>query len=229
MIDPLQLRWFDHWLKGIDSGLLDAPAVGLFEMGGAGWRGFDQLARSRAQAVYLTSGGRAGLDLADGTMAPEPAAAGEDVIVYDPWRPTPSAGGHAAYPPGPVDRRAVDARSDVLTYTTPPLSEDLHLAGDVAAELYVAADQPSFDISAVLSELRPDGRVFNLTEGYARSTRATAPLASQCARPAPVSPPARRCASRSRRAASRRIRSTPATARRRSSRASSTSASSPSS
>jgi uncharacterized protein len=176
LIDPLQLRWFDHWLKGIDSGLLDAPAVGLFEMGGVGWRGFDHWPDPEPQAVYLTSGGRAGLDLADGAMAPEPAAPGEDVIVYDPWRPTPSAGGHAAYPPGPVDRRAVDSRSDVLTFTTPPLSEDVHLAGDVAAELYVAADQPSFDISAVLSELRPDGRVVNLTEGYARLDAPAAPL-----------------------------------------------------
>ncbi|MGE5146284.1 MAG: CocE/NonD family hydrolase, partial [Candidatus Eiseniibacteriota bacterium] len=176
LIDPLQLRWFDHWLKGIDTGLLDGPAVGLFEMGGEGWRGFHGWPDPEPEAFHLTSSGRASLDLADGTMAPEPARPGEDVIVYDPWRPTPSAGGHIAYPPGPVDRRAVDARSDVLTYTTPPLSDDLHLAGDVAAELHVAADQPSFDVSAVLSEVRADGRVLNLTEGYARVGAAAAPL-----------------------------------------------------
>jgi hypothetical protein len=186
VIDPLQLRWFDQWLKDIDSGLLDGPPVKLFEMGGDGWLGFGTWPDPDPQPFYLASNGRAGLDPDDGVLALDPAAAGEDIVVYDPWRPTPSAGGHAAYPPGPVDRRVVDARSDVLTFTTPPLAEDLRLAGDVAAELYVAADQPSFDVSAVLSEVRPDGRVLNLTEGYARVDEPAVPVAvamrATCAR-----------------------------------------------
>jgi uncharacterized protein len=52
----------------------------------------------------------------------------------------------------------------------------MHLAGDVAAELFVAADQPSFDLSAVLSEVRTDGRVINLTEGYARVDDGRSPV-----------------------------------------------------
>jgi putative CocE/NonD family hydrolase len=80
----------------------------------------------------------------------------------------------------------VEARSDVLTYTTAPLTEDLHLAGDVSAELYAAADQPSFDLCAVLSEIRPDGRVLNLTEGYARIDDGRSPISislrATCAR-----------------------------------------------
>jgi len=173
-IDQLQLRWFDHWLKGIDTGLLAEPPSGFSR-----WA-----ARARLPAwperppriLHLTSAGRAGLDPAEGKLVEALPPSGEDALVYDPWRPTPSSGGHAAYPPGPSDRRTIDARSDVLTYTTPALEADLHLAGDVAAELFIAADQPSFDVSAVLAEVRPDGRVVNLTEGYARLDHAAAPI-----------------------------------------------------
>ncbi|MBV8538508.1 MAG: CocE/NonD family hydrolase, partial [Alphaproteobacteria bacterium] len=86
------------------------------------------------------------------------------------------AGGHAAHPLGPMDRHSIDARSDVLTFTTPLLEQDLSLAGDVAAELFVTADQPSFDVSAVLSEVRADGRVLNLTEGYVRVDDGRSPV-----------------------------------------------------
>ena len=66
------------------------------------------------------------------------------------------------------DRADVDNRHDVLTYTTAPLDAPLTLAGDVALSLAVRADQPSFDVSAVLSRVTPDGRAFNLTQGYRR-------------------------------------------------------------
>jgi uncharacterized protein len=174
-IDQLQLRWFDYWLKGIDTGVLAEPEVRLFEMGGA-WRDFTRWPEGERRSFYLASAGRAGLDPAEGNLASSPADDAEDPIVFDPWRPTPSSGGHKAYPLGPADRRAVDARSDVLTYTMPPLDCDLRIAGEPALELFVTADQPSFDVSVVLSEKRTDGRVINLTEGYARIDRPRVPL-----------------------------------------------------
>jgi putative CocE/NonD family hydrolase len=95
-------------------------------------------------------------------------AADEDYVVFDPWRPTPSVGGHAGHPAGPVDRTATDARSDVLSFTSPPLDADLHLAGDVSARLAIGADAASFDVHAVLSEMPAGGGVFELTSGHRR-------------------------------------------------------------
>ncbi len=63
----------------------------------------------------------------------------------------------------------VDARGDVLTYTTPPLGRDLHLAGDVTATLDATADAASFDLHAILSELPASGGVFELASGYCRA------------------------------------------------------------
>jgi putative CocE/NonD family hydrolase len=165
-IDQLQLRWFDHWLRGIDTGLLEEPPVALFELGG-GWRHFEAMPAASPRQWAIASSGRAGMSEADGVLGSDPGDA-TDVIVFDPWRPTPSTGGHAGHPAGPIDRQVTDARSDVLTYTTGPLAEALRLAGPVAAVLDVSADSPSFDLHAVLSEVLPDGRVFELASGYRR-------------------------------------------------------------
>jgi uncharacterized protein len=173
-MDHLQLRWFDHWLKGRDTGVLQEPPVRLFEMGG-GWRDFPSWPGGQ-QVFHLTSSGRAGLDLAEGRLVEKPGGDAEDVFVYDPWRPTPSSGGHKAYPPGPVDRRFLDLRNDTLTFTTAPLEQEMRLAGDVAATLFVSADQPSFDVAAILSVVHTDGKVINLTEGYARIDDSRSPV-----------------------------------------------------
>jgi putative CocE/NonD family hydrolase len=166
-IDLLQLRWFDHWLKGVDTGLLREKPLRLFEMGG-GWRDFDAWPAPTPQPFYLRSSGRAMLAPRDGALADEPSSGDEDCIVMDPWRPTPSHGGHAGHPGGPLDRAAIDARADVATYTTPLLARDLRLAGDVTAEIFCAADQPSHDLSLALSDVAPDGRVIPLAQTHAR-------------------------------------------------------------
>jgi putative CocE/NonD family hydrolase len=111
-----------------------------------------------------------------------------DVLVHDPWRPVPALGGHAAIPAGVFERSHLDLRSDILTYTTQPLAADLHLAGDAIVEIFCSADQPSYDLCAVLSQVYPDGQVYNLTQGYVHCRAETNPtpikiqLQATCAR-----------------------------------------------
>lgn len=176
-IDALQIRWFDHWLKGIDTGILNEPAVTLYEIGGGRWRSYDGWPDGEGMSLHLVSDGKA--NVTDGWLAPDPALGRTtDPVVHDPWRPAPALGGHAAFPGGMCDRGAVDSRLDVLTYTTEPLAADLHLAGEVTLELWCHADQPSFDVSAVLSRVGRDERPFNVTQGYrrVRPGEDTAPL-----------------------------------------------------
>ncbi|MBF2050679.1 MAG: CocE/NonD family hydrolase [Elainella sp. C42_A2020_010] len=213
-IDRLQLRWFDQFLKGIDTGLLDQPPVCLFEMGSNRWRQFDQFPSPAPIAYRLVTTGLAAMDEREGRLEPvrdggdaarEPrrtrgdgdstqcfAASDKtqnsnlgsadspeaktqnlkhclpDTLVHDPWRPVPSLGGHAGFPAGSFERSAIDCRSDVLTYTTEPLAADLHLAGEITVELYCTADTPSFDLCAILSEVKPNGSVYNITQAYQR-------------------------------------------------------------
>nr|WP_228035317.1 CocE/NonD family hydrolase [Oculatella sp. LEGE 06141] len=177
-IDRLQIRWFDQFLKGLDTGLLNAAPVNLFEMGSNRWRTFNTFPASSPQAYFLATTGLASMSTSEGTLTLSPSTSHHDTFIHDPWRPVPSLGGHASMPSGSFDRSSLDCRSDLVTYTSAPLNEDLHLAGEVIAELYCTADAPSFDLCAVLSEVKPNGSVYNVTQGYQRidSTSEPEPL-----------------------------------------------------
>ena len=169
-IDRLQIRWFDQFLKGIDTALLREAPVSLFEMGSNQWRKFDQFPAGKSQSYFLMTSGLAMISDREGKLVNE--FAGEetqyDTFVHDPWRPVPSLGGHAAFPAGPFDRTQIDCRSDVVTYTSAPLETDLHLAGEIIVELHCSADALSFDLCAVLSEVKANGGVYNFSQGYLR-------------------------------------------------------------
>jgi putative CocE/NonD family hydrolase len=171
-VDRAQIAFFDHHLKGIDDG--GGDKVRLFDLAAHRWRAFPAFPESRSERWFLASDGLAATDPSAARLAPEPLGASTDRIVHDPWRPAPSLGGHAAPLSGMRDRAAVDARADILTYTSALLAAPLPLAGAVALELHVESDAASFDIEAVLSMVRPDGIVLNLTQGYASVAAAAA-------------------------------------------------------
>lgn len=167
-MDALQLRWFQRWLQDVDNGVDREAPVQLFDMGRLHWQHHAQWPDAQSQTWYLAGDGQVALQSAGGQLLAEmpEASAHVDHIVTDPWRPPPSVGGALGSPAGAVDRTSVDARGDVLTYTTAPLTAPLALAGDVAVELAVACDRPSFDLACTLSRVGADGQVIPLSEGY---------------------------------------------------------------
>lgn len=187
-IDEIQIRWFDYWLKGIDTGLLAESPISLFEMGSNCWREFDRLP-DHFRTYYLASNGLASmredsgmlweyteereispLQLLETDLSATVTEFDEntDFLVHDPWRPVPALGGHATYPGGSFDRTALDCRSDVLTYTSAPLESELQIAGTIELEIYCTSNSSSFDLCGVLSIVKLDGKVFNFTQGYRR-------------------------------------------------------------
>ena len=167
-VDKMQVAWFDRFLKDVDNGIDRACPVRLFDLTAKAWREFDRWPEPKRRTWHIHSIGLAAV--ADSGRLSEGAPEGfvEDAIVADPWRPAPSIGGHNAEPSGMQDRSDVDNRNDVLTYTSDPFSSPLTLAGDVDLTLAVRSDRPSFDVSAVLSRVTPEGRAFNLTQGHCR-------------------------------------------------------------
>lgn len=166
-IDAEQVAWFDRHLKGKAGP--ERPAVELFDLGTKRWQVYDALPSPEPAPLHISSTGLAAISTEDGRLTPQPIdCAFPDRIVHDPWRPIPSIGGHAGSESGVRDRAALDERADIACYTTEPLKTPLLLAGPVRLDLMVEADAPSFDISAVLAQVEPDGRVLNLTQGYRR-------------------------------------------------------------
>jgi putative CocE/NonD family hydrolase len=179
-MDALQIRWFDHWLKGCANGVADDAPIRLFDMGAHAWLDLDAWPAGRT-ALHLLGSGRASIDSDDGRLvavtgsdvgagtdvdAGTGKATGTEYFVHDPWRPVPVTGGCYGMPPGPVDRSETDARGDVLTFSTAPLTQPLTLAGAVSLTLAASADQVSFDLSCVLSRVSVQGQTFQLTSGY---------------------------------------------------------------
>ena len=167
-IDRLQLRWFDGFLKGSGGGGALSTGLDLFDVGAKVWRQFT-VWPAETRALYLASKGLAAPTVTDGILQETIGTTSSDQVVHDPWRPVPSLGGHDAAPMGRQDRTALDARADIACYTSAPLTEEALLVGRVDLELWAEADFPSFDISAVLSEITAEGRAIVLTQGYRRA------------------------------------------------------------
>jgi putative CocE/NonD family hydrolase len=166
-IDRLQLQWFDGFLKDSGGGPHLTTGLDLFDVTAKVWRHFPAWPEA-SQALHLASAGLAAPTVTDGVLQKSVGDASRDEVVHDPWRPVPSCGGHDAAPMGRADRTALDARADIACYTSAPLDAEMLLAGRVDLDLWVETDAPCFDISAVLSEVTPEGRAIILTQGYRR-------------------------------------------------------------
>jgi putative CocE/NonD family hydrolase len=176
-LEALEQRWFDHWLKGIDTGITREPPLRLFIMGANVWRTEHEwpLARTDWQRWYLHSGGQANTLLGDGTLSPQaPAEEPPDSYVYHPEYPVPTRGGNNCCSPhivpwGPYDQRDVEMRGDVLCYTSAPLERDLEVTGPIAVTLFAATDATDTDWTAKLVDVWPSGYAMNLCDGILRA------------------------------------------------------------
>lgn len=175
--DGIHLRWYDYWLKGEQNGAdADAP-VRIFVMGENHWREEQEwpLARAEYTDYYLHSGGKANTACGDGVLSAE-LSGGEstDVFLYDPRDPVPTRGGPLCcgpsfVPGGAYDQSAVEARSDVLCYTTPPLASDVEVTGPLTVTLYAATSAADTDFTAKLVDVEPCGAARSLTDGIIRA------------------------------------------------------------
>ena len=182
-----QLRWFDYWLKGLDSGILTEPAVKIFVMGENVWRNEDSwpLARTRYTPYYFHSQGKANSVRGDGRLSPvAPGEQPADRFIYDPNDPAPTCGGNTLIiPMGVQDQRRVEERQDVLVYTSEPLTAPLEVTGPITVQLYAASSAPDTDFTAKLVDVRPDGYAQNLADGIIRARYRQSSM-----RPAPLTP-----------------------------------------
>ncbi|SEC99405.1 hypothetical protein SAMN04489727_5907 [Amycolatopsis tolypomycina] len=134
--------------------------VRLFVMGEEAWRDFASWPPEgyAPQRFHLQAGGTLATDV--------PGESAPDRYRYDPADPTPAAGGVRMAPDaGRVDNAALEARADVLTYTTDVLGEDVEVIGDVHAEIWFRSSLRFADVFVRLCDVGPDGRSVNVCDG----------------------------------------------------------------
>ena len=163
------VRWWNHWLKGVDTGIMSGPPVtvyvqhwhapdpGLTELPGR-WRAETELPpeRTRFEALYCQ---------ADGRLAAEPGPDGHVALRY-----VPSAGAEAGHWWGELtpDQRGADAFS--LVFDTQPLDADTEILGFPQVELHGGSDASPLHWFARLCDVAPDGTV-TLVTGAGRAAR----------------------------------------------------------
>ena len=155
----IEARWFAWWLK--DKGDGRFPEATVFDAGAGQWRRFDAWPAREAQprALYFRANGQLSFDRPAETT-------GADSYVSDPAHPVP-------YRPRPVeltydprgsrwerwmteDQRFVEGRSDVLTWQTPPLANDITIAGNITARLFASTTGSDADWVVKLIDVYPD-------------------------------------------------------------------------
>lgn len=153
------IPWFDHWLKGINNGVMDEPCCKYFVMGdtfdpqapGNEWRTIDTWPPASTETSYYFVHG--------GKLRTAPASESNSVTyAYDPRHPVPTVGGNNLFSPrGPMDQREVSQRKDVVRFESEPLDHPVEIAGRVFAELFVGTDAEDTDYTVKLVDVYPDG------------------------------------------------------------------------
>ncbi len=169
----IHLRWFDHWLKGIDNGVEKDPAVRLYTMGKNEWQEYPSwpVPGVQEKALYLHSDGSANSRQGDGALSLlMPENEPEDHYIYDPEDPTPGMRNFPQEYYLPVEQEFAEKRSDVLVFSTPVLEEALEVTGVSFVELYAASDAVDTDFAAVLCDVSPDGASIRLAENIMRAS-----------------------------------------------------------
>lgn len=172
VLNDMRLPWFDHWLKGVENGVMDTPPVRLFTMGADRWRYADDWPPPEASYTpFYLHAGKSGAAAQPGGALSQAAPVGveqPDSYVYDPLDPVPSlGGGHLGAKNGPYDQRPVEGR--VLTYTSEPLDRDTEVSGPVKAVLYALSSAKDTDWVVRVTDVHPDGASILVCDGILRA------------------------------------------------------------
>jgi uncharacterized protein len=158
------MLWLRAHLRGEKRGLREAP-VRIFVMGAGVWRDLPSFPPPTVsgQRWYLHPGG----DL----IVALPPVSEPDHYRYDPGNPTPSVGGAGRFVlrgRGAQDNRSLEARPDVLTYTSASLDQDIEVIGPISTDLFVRSSAEHTDFFVRLTDVEPSGRSLNVCDGLRR-------------------------------------------------------------
>lgn len=139
------LRWYDYWLKGVDTGIMDEPPIKLFVRGVNRWR-FEHewpLKRTEWTKYHLRRWQRL-------LTKPEGSSGRPDCFVQQPHSET--------------------AAVSSVSYMTPPMGEDMEVTGPISLKLYASIDTDDTNWIVVLKDVFPDGSELELSRGWLKAS-----------------------------------------------------------
>ena len=168
------VAWYDYWMRGKQNIVSKMAPVRIYIMGKNVWRDENEwpLARTQYTAYYIHSQGKANTLNGDGKLSTEPSPSMNttDEFKYDPMDPVPSTGGNnLIINSGAMEQKKVEGRSDVLVYTSEPMTQELEITGPIKMDLFAASSATDTDFTAKLCVVRKDGSILNLADGIMRA------------------------------------------------------------
>jgi predicted acyl esterase len=140
------LRWYDYWLRGIDTGIMDEPPIKLFIKGKNVWRYEREwpLARTQWKKFYLR--GNNGL-----SEEPPEKDESSDTFLSKEW---------------PLPYNVIPG----IRYRNSPFEKDMEVTGPMALYLYAALDQPDATWFVSINDVAPDGSSRLISKGWLRAS-----------------------------------------------------------
>lgn len=162
--------WYDAHLRGNRAALRPDP-VRVYVMGIKKWVNLPAWPPSSTPTEwYLQAGGK--LSTETPASETEPSR-----YRYDPADPTPCVGGTVLFDGGPKDNRALETRTDVLTFTSDAMTHNTTIMGSLSVDLYVRSTAEHTDFFARLCDVSPNGRKsINICDGIIRLTPQSQPV-----------------------------------------------------
>jgi uncharacterized protein len=165
-------RWFDRWLKD-DRSSPELPPVQYYVLNSGQWTTADTWPPRGGHSVrlYLSSDGHVNSLSGDGRLRARQSmsdTASADEFVYDPMHPVPSLGGSCCSIQVARDQSGIEARQDVLVYSSDPFVRTTRIVGDVIVTLSVTSSAPDTDFMVKLLDVDAAGHSYNLTDTAVR-------------------------------------------------------------
>jgi putative CocE/NonD family hydrolase len=174
----LKQQWYDRFLRDVENGV-DDKKVEYFLLGSNEWRAAEEWPPREAvrQSFFFHSDGNAGRLTNRGTLSEVAPSGSEppDEYRYDPttppanWRSFDLMESWEDVQRFPYDFKDIEARPDVVTFTSDPLAADLSLAGFIEVELFASTDVLDTDWWVHLSDVHPDDTSVLLSTGMLRA------------------------------------------------------------
>jgi putative CocE/NonD family hydrolase len=148
------VRWYDHWLKGIDTGIMDEPPVKIWVRGAERWRYSTDfpLPETKYTNFYLA---------ANNLLSEKGPSDNEKAF---------SSFKHKPVFPVTMGREPLDPMPDYLSYTTKPLNQDTEIIGYIALYLYASIATDDADFIVKVKDVSPDGSEFVLSRGWLKAS-----------------------------------------------------------
>ncbi len=170
--------WFDAFVKEDAAALAKvraAPAIVYYDNGAQRWLSGKSWPVSGANLRLCLDARNNSLGISAASNACA-VQSGTASYLHDPLRPVPTLGGGGypedlgtKYPIGAVNQQPLAKRSDVKTFLSTPLKQDVGTYGNVALTLWASSNAPDFDVFAKLVEVLPDGETFNVADTALRA------------------------------------------------------------